>query len=140
VTRHPRRRKPEQTIQRALIQHLAVRGANGLVYLHPANGGARSAIEGAIFKSMGVMPGAPDLLLWKDGRSYSLELKADGGKATPSQIDMLDKLSAAGCFTAVCHGLDPALATLEGWKLLRGKAQTRLNNDANNLAASALPR
>jgi hypothetical protein len=33
---------------------------------------------------------------------------------------MLDRLRKAGVVTAVCHGLDPALATLEGWQLLRG--------------------
>ena len=69
MTRLARRQRPEQAIQRALIQHLGARGVAGLVYLHPANGGARSAVEGAIFKSLGVVPGAPDLLLWHEGRS-----------------------------------------------------------------------
>ena len=77
-------------------------------------------VEGAILKGMGVMPGAPDLLLWQEGRSYALELKADAGRVSESQADMLDRLRKAGVVTAVCHGLDPALATLEGWQLLRG--------------------
>jgi VRR-NUC domain len=140
VIRHPRRQRPEQALQRALIEHLRVRGADGVVYLHPANGGARSAIEGAILKGMGVVPGAPDLLMWHQGRSYALELKAEAGRVSESQADMLGRLGKAGVLTAVCHGIDPALATLEGWQLLRGKAQTRLDDNANNLAASALPR
>jgi hypothetical protein len=111
----------------------------GLVYLHPPNGGARSAIEGAIFKSLGVMPGAPDLLLWHEGKSYALELKAEGGETTPAQIEMLTRLKDAGVLTAVGTGIDNAIAILEDWGLLRGKAQTRLDNDANNLAAGALP-
>jgi hypothetical protein len=93
------------------------------VFLHPANGGARSAIEGAIFKSLGVAAGAPDLLLWCDGKSYALELKAESGRVSESQADMLDRLGKAGVATAVCHGIDSALATLEGWHLLRGSVQ-----------------
>jgi hypothetical protein len=69
-----------------------------------------------------------------------LELKAEAGRISGSQADMLERLSKAGVAVAVCHGLDPALSTLEGWKLLRGKARTRLGNNANNLAEGALSR
>ena len=93
------------------------------MFLHPANGGARSAIEGAIFKSLGVAAGAPDLLLWHEGRSYALELKADAGRISESQADMLDRLGKAGVTTAVATGIDEALAALEGWQLLRGAVQ-----------------
>jgi hypothetical protein len=82
------------------------------VFLHPANGGARSAVEGAIFKSLGVVPGAPDLLLWHEGRSYALELKAQAGRVSESQADMLGRLNRAGVSTAVCHGIDNAVAML----------------------------
>ena len=116
----PRRQRPEQQVHRAVVTHLRTRGVPGVVFLHPANGGARSAVVGAIFKSLGVAAGAPDLLLWHEGRSYALELKAEAGRVSESQGNMLDRLSKAGVVTAVCHGLDPALATLEGWGLLRG--------------------
>jgi putative intracellular protease/amidase len=36
---------------------------------------------------------------------------------------MLARLDRAGVTTAVCHGIDAALATLDGWQLLKGKAQ-----------------
>ena len=94
-----------------------------MVYLHPANGGARSAVEGAIFKSLGVVPGAPDLLLWQEGKAFALELKAEAGRVSESQADMLDRLDKAGVAIAVCHGIDSAIATLEGWQLLRGAVQ-----------------
>ena len=95
----------------------------GLVYLHPANGGARTAVEGAILKSMGVVAGAPDLILFHGGKSFAIELKADGGRTSDAQVEMLTRLKDAGVPTAVCHGLDPALATLEGWQLLKGTVQ-----------------
>jgi hypothetical protein len=117
-----RRQRPEQAIHRAVVAHLRARGAPGVVFLHPANGGARSAIEGAIFKGLGVAPGAPDLLLWRGGQSLALELKADGGHATEAQIDMLTRLKDAGVATAVAHGIDEAVTCLETWGLLRGRA------------------
>jgi hypothetical protein len=49
----PRRRRPEQTIQRALFAHIAMRGVPGLVAFHPANGGARKPVEAAIMKGLG---------------------------------------------------------------------------------------
>jgi hypothetical protein len=118
-----RRHRPEQQVHRAVVAHLNARGVPGVVFLHPANGGARSRIEGAIFKSLGVAAGAPDLLLWHQGRAYALELKAESGRVSESQADMLERLSNAGVATAVATGIDEAVATLESWQLLRGAVQ-----------------
>ena len=35
---------------------------------------------------------------------------------------MIDRLSKAGVYTALCHGIDPAIKCLETWGLLRGQA------------------
>src|SRR5262245_46463131 len=118
-----RPRRPEQTVHRAVVAHLKARGVPGVVFLHPANGGARSAIEGAIFKGLGVVAGAPDLLMWHAGKSLALELKSEDGRATAAQLAMLGKLADAGVYTAVCHGIDRALAVLESWQLLKGAVQ-----------------
>ena len=108
-------------MHKAVVAHLKARGVPGLVYLHPANGGARTAIEGAILKGMGVVAGAPDVLLWHDGKSFALELKAEGGHASEAQLEMLARLDAAGVFTCVAVGLDRAIAVLQEWGLLRGR-------------------
>ena len=115
--------RPEQQIHRAVVQHLRQRGVPGLVFLHPANGGARKPVEAAIFKSLGVRPGASDLLLWHDGKSFALELKAPGGRATEAQLGFLSDIERAGASTCLAEGLDPALRVLERWQLLRGRAQ-----------------
>ena len=104
------------------MAHLMARAHPGVVFLHPANGGARTAIEGAILKSLGVVPGAPDLILFYGGRSFALELKVEDGRVTEAQVDMLARLKDAGVLTAVCRGIDPALHTLEMWGLLKGRA------------------
>jgi hypothetical protein len=40
-----RRAQPEQIIQRAIVQHLKLRGAHGAVWWHTPNGGARRKTE-----------------------------------------------------------------------------------------------
>jgi VRR-NUC domain len=114
--------RPEQIIQRAVIQHLRQRGVPGVVFLHVPNGGYRRPIEAAIFKAMGVRAGTADLLLWNGGKSYCLELKAKGGRATEDQRQFLADMEKAGAFTCLAEGLNPALAVLEKWGLLRGVA------------------
>lgn len=115
------RRSPEQAVQRAVILHLETRGVPGLVFLHVPNGGYRRPAEARIFSGLGVRAGASDLLLWHDGKSYALELKADGGRATEAQLRFLSDMAEAGAFTCVAEGLDRALKVLEAWGLLRGR-------------------
>ena len=95
--------RPEQQIHRAVVQHLRQRGVPGLVFLHPANGGARKPVEAAIFKSLGVRAGASDLLLWHDGKTFALELKAEGGRATEAQLKFLSDIENAGAFTCLAR-------------------------------------
>jgi hypothetical protein len=59
----------------------------------------------------------PDLV--KDGRTYALEIKSPGGRLTATQTAAHAELRAAGAEVATCHGIDAALAVLEGWGLLR---------------------
>jgi hypothetical protein len=115
-------RRIEQQAQIALNSHLRLRGVKGLVWTHPPNGGFRTPREGALFKAMGTRAGVADLLLWHDGRSYALELKAGGSKPTKEQTAFLADMELAGAYTAVADGLDKALRMLEAWGLLRGRA------------------
>jgi VRR-NUC domain len=114
--------RPEQQVHRAVVQHLRQRDVPGVVFLHVPNGGKRKPIEAAIFKSLGVRAGASDLLLWHDRKSFALELKAQGGRATEDQRQFLADMEKAGAFTCLAEGLTSALATLEKWGLLRGVA------------------
>jgi hypothetical protein len=117
-----RNARPEQEIQKHVLQHLRQRGVPGLVYIHVPNGGKRRPIEAAILKGQGVRKGASDLLLWHDSKAFALELKAEGGKATPEQIQFLQDMQRAGANAALATGLNQALTCLEQWGLLRGVA------------------
>ena len=109
----------ESAIQATVIQHLALRAKPGVVWLHPANGGARSKAEAARFKAEGVVAGAPDLLLFADGRAFSLELKTPTGRVSEAQKAMHQRLAAAGVEVRVAFGLNEALQTLARWGLFR---------------------
>jgi hypothetical protein len=119
----PARRHPEQNLQRALVDHLRSRAVPGLYWFHPANGGARAAIEGAILKACGVRAGTPDLILVRDGKTFALELKATGGGLSPAQREAHDELRRAGAEVATAVGIDDAIGQLERWQLLRERAQ-----------------
>jgi hypothetical protein len=113
------RDRSEQEIQRALFEHLAVRGARECFAFHVPNGGWRSRVEAAIMKGLGVQSGIPDIIAIKDGHAYALELKAPGGRLSETQREAHAALSAAGATVAAAFGLDDALARLEMWELLR---------------------
>jgi hypothetical protein len=100
---------------------LSLRGAPTAYWFHVANGGFRSLIEAAILKSLGVRAGVPDLIIIHDGKTYGLELKADGNKPTKLQVEAQEAMRAAGAQVAVAVGLDAAIQQLEQWALLRGR-------------------
>jgi len=116
-------RRPEQAIQKTLAEHLRLRAAPNVYWFHPANGGARTAIEGAILKACGVRAGTPDLICIRGGKTYGLEVKANGGRLSNAQRVAHYEMRAAGAEVAVAVGLNAALEKLEEWQVLRGRSQ-----------------
>lgn len=113
-------RRPEDFVQRAVLEHLDFRGKPGLFAFHVPNGGGRSPIEGAILKGLGVRAGVPDLIILHEGRCFGLELKPpSGGRVTPAQTAAHEQMRQAGAEVAVAAGIDEALARLDEWGLLR---------------------
>ena len=72
----------------------------------------RSPIEAAIFKSLGVRAGAPDLLIVRTGQALFLELKAPGRKLSPAQTECHDALRRAGATVETADNIDAAIAFL----------------------------
>jgi hypothetical protein len=112
------RAQPEAAIQRAVFEHLAWRGVKGLFAFHPPNGGARRPIEAAILKGLGVVAGVPDVIIVNAGQVYGLELKREGGRLTPIQLETQQAMRTAGAHIATAAGIDAALAQLKQWGLL----------------------
>jgi hypothetical protein len=112
----------EQEIHKTVFAHLRARAAPGVFAFHPANGGYRRPAEAKILQGLGVTSGVPDIIAIKNGRTYGLELKRIGGKATDNQLACLAAMERAGAVTAIAEGLDQAIGQLEEWELLRGRS------------------
>jgi len=112
-------KRGEDQIQRAILEHLALRAIRDAFWFHVPNGGWRSPIEASVFKGIGVKAGVPDLILIAGGKCHGLELKTEQGRLTPTQRTTQALLAAAGAEVATAHGLDQALEQLNRWGLLR---------------------
>jgi hypothetical protein len=98
----------------------------GLFVFHYPAGGWRSPVEAAIFKSLGVVAGIPDLLILYQGRLYALELKIARGRLTTAQAETQHRMRVAGAIAATAIGIDEALERLEAWGLLRPNVANQL--------------
>ena len=129
-----RRERPEQTAGRQLIKHvdqLIVPApwdpsevvCVGDYFAHNANGGARTAVEGAILRGQGVRRGWPDYTCYLGFGRYRgmvLELKAeDGGTPETEQLDILHRLERAGWYAAVAWGGDDAVRAVDKYVVQR---------------------
>ena len=68
---------------------------------------------------LGVRAGAPDLLIFRAGKAYGLELKSPDWTRTAKQIAMHEELAAAGVLVVTAHGVDEALQVLARWGALK---------------------
>lgn len=114
--------RPEQAIQHAVVAHLKTRAEPGTFFWSTPNEGKRSYRNAAALKASGLTAGVPDLLILRAGQLHALELKAPGGRLTPSQRLVLAHMENCGAQTAVAHSLDEALVTLEFWGILKRDA------------------
>ena len=103
-----KRLRPEQAIHQAAVQYLRIMENLGeLIFFHPPNGGARTKAEGGIFKSLGVRPGVPDLvLLFPGGRCAFIEIKAPKGRLSAAQKAFKNTVEAMGFPFAECRAVD----------------------------------
>jgi VRR-NUC domain len=114
-----RRRQPEAQLQRSLVEHLRWCARSDVWWAHIPNGGARTAVEGAIFRALGVCPGAPDLLIVRAGQALFIECKAAGRKLSASQVECHEALRRAGAAVETADNVDQALGFLRLHGVLR---------------------
>ena len=112
------RKQPEAQLQRALVEHLRWGARGDTWWTHIPTGGWRSPIEAAIFKSLGVRAGSPDLLIIRAGQPLFLELKAPGRKLSPAQVECHAALQRVGAQIETVNNIDAALAFLRRFGVL----------------------
>jgi hypothetical protein len=111
--------RPEAQLQRSLIDHLRWCARADVWWTHLANGGYRRPIEAAILKSLGLQPGAPDLLIVRAGQALFIEVKAPGRKLSPLQLECHQALRRAGAAVETTNNIDHALGFLRRHGVLR---------------------
>lgn len=112
-------KRPEQAIHKAVVSHLNMRAEPRVFFWHTPNEGKRGWVNAAALKAMGMIAGVPDLLILHQGRIHALELKAPGGRLTPSQRLVMERMRDCGASVAAAFSLDEALVTLECWGILK---------------------
>lgn len=126
---------PEAQIQAAVIQHLAQRGAPGIVYFAPCNEGKRTPAAAAYLRKLGMLPGVADLCIIVPGKPVLfLELKAKGGKPTPEQDAFGIAATLAGHGWTCIDNIDDALVMLESWGAIR-RAESRRHEERRERVA-----
>lgn len=83
------------------------------------NGGKRHISVAMALKAEGVKPGVPDICLPVARRGYHalfIELKAGNNKATPEQLEWIDRLGTENNFAKVVTGASNAIGLIE-WYL-----------------------
>lgn len=119
-------RASESAEQRAVIEW-AERQVNVYPELallfHIPNGGKRDGRTAAMLRLQGVKAGVPDLQLCCARHGHHglfIEMKAERGRLSVAQGDIIVQLRAQGYMVAVCYGQDEAkqtIATYLGIKL-----------------------
>lgn len=96
--------RPEQALQIAVVQYLALAMPDAVVFAIP-NAGKRSRVDGGMQRRAGLRAGMPDLCVIQAGKVAFIELKAPKGSVTAHQAIMLGELERAGAYTAVCRSV-----------------------------------
>ncbi len=108
-------KRPEELLQRSVVAYLLVTKPQCLWY-HPPNGGGRSRAEAGIFKAMGTKAGVPDLaIVLPEGQAAFIELKAEGRRLSPAQIQFRATAEGLGAQYAVCYSIDEVKDALTAW-------------------------
>lgn len=96
----------EADIHRSVVQWFQWTLHPNVIWFHPANGEWRHAATAARLKGMGVMPGAPDLVLLYAGRALCIEIKAADGRQSETQRVFEAKCGYQGVPYEICRSLD----------------------------------
>lgn len=113
------RNTEEESLQKAIWQHILIRGTDNTIAYAVPNGIPSSKRTGARFKAQGLTAGVFDLaFVLSDGRAAFLELKVGKGRLSPAQTKFSDKCTKIGIEHAVSYNLDNALSILLAWGVI----------------------
>lgn len=107
----------ETRVQQELVKWLRARPDWMVMRLE--NALRRSHAQAARDKSLGMLPGAPDLVLLYRREVVFFEVKADDGEMKPSQVPVHEQLRARGQTVLMAKGLAACQETIEAFERSR---------------------
>lgn len=111
-------RSLELGIHRAILNYLRLAFPKGITHHSAQNFGVKGpeiARAVALAKSMGMLPGWPDLITIADGKIYAWEVKAEGGTVSDAQKAVGAAMQANGAHWAVVRSIDDVRDCLAAW-------------------------
>lgn len=111
-------RSRELPIHRSILAYLRLALPSAITHHSPQNFGIEGeAIKRAVAlaKSMGMMPGWPDLVTIADGKVIGWEVKAEGGTISEAQQTVGAAFKANGAHWAVVRSIDDVREYLTEW-------------------------
>lgn len=121
----PKRAKPrdiEGPIHRSILQWLRVQFPRAVIHHSPNETKWRSEKAMHVVakaKSLGTLPGFPDLVMLHEGGFYALEVKNPRGQLSDAQRAVGEAIQSAGGRWALVRSIDDAKIACSRWGLLR---------------------
>jgi hypothetical protein len=113
--------KKEDHLQIQLSRWLRYQYPN-VIWLHPQNEGRRSPFERYLYKQLGCLTGASDMLIFEAKGSYhglAIELKVGNNKPTPRQQEFITTMREKGWWADVVWEFDAAVQLIDWYMKLR---------------------
>lgn len=109
----------ELVSHKAIFRYLRIVLPTGYLVYHIPNEGHRSAAEAAKLQAMGLLPGAPDLVIVQPGgNTFFIEVKRMvGGTLSDDQKAFKSHCVEHGIPWALCRTIDGARQALAGWQI-----------------------
>jgi len=110
-----RRASPEDDLESAITDYLALVLPDEVVTFHVPNEGKRSFGQQRKMKRLGMVAGVPDRCFIHNGGVSFIEVKAPKKYCTPVQKDMQERLFNAGANIDVCRSVEEVEHALIGF-------------------------
>lgn len=110
----------EHRLQCACVRWLRLQYPNVLCFAIP-NGGARSALTGAMLKAEGVVAGVPDLMIAVPKGEHAglfVEMKVKPNRPSKEQVQVIKRLGDSGYKVAVCYSFDEFVNVVDDYLAL----------------------
>jgi hypothetical protein len=109
-------RAPEAALQRLIVRYLDAALPSDIWWSASMAGVKLSRQQASKAKYQGLRKGAPDIsLLFPDGVTRYIEVKAKGGRLTPEQALFINYANQSARIAVVCRSLEDVEDTLLDW-------------------------